>query len=448
MLNVIQKIKGDYNFDWYAISLFIIVSFSFKSLYKYLIPFIVVLTLIQFYRFLINRLSKENFFTVYFYLLIYSTVFYKSVQTIILISLLFFLIGLFVKKKPQKLLKFIKAEVFILGFFGLILINSAIFEPRFKGVEKYLYLLLFPIAFILIKKLSLGINKIKSIRVFIASILVASLLLVITNLFESTISLKTNTYFSKYLDLTHVYYGMFVGLAASFLLILYKEGTNFTNTKFDVIIMVFFVSILIHIGARISLLALLIVFILILFTKIPLPLLQRVLLLLILGSGFVTLTYKTIPRLRDDIAHVQKVFLSVKNNDEEDLIQNSWRNMYQRFLVTTYTVDKIKEKPFAGIGMQNVKKTISDKIKNDGYLYFKPLNTHNQYLQIWVGMGLFGLLYFLWMLFTFYKLQSYSLYFLSFFLIIMLTESILVRIKGIAVFFIFCLILSFKESKS
>ena len=447
MLKAIQKIKEYYLLDNYSIILFFLVSLCFKNIYKFIIPLFLGLTLVQFYRFLKNETSKEYFFTTYFFLLIYSTVFYKSIQTIILIALLIFLFILYFKEKPKKILKNFKTEIYILIFFGLIALNLAIFEPHFKSLNKYLYLFLFPVVFMLLKKLSFAVDNLKSMRVFITSIVISSVLLLVFNAFDSNISTKTNTFFPKYLNLIHVYFGMFLGLATCFLFILFKEGTSYINTKVDLLIFVLFLTLLIHIGARISLLALLIVLVLLLFVRIPLPIIQKSALLLIFGSLFLILTYKTIPRVRSDIEYVKKVYTAVKNYDKEDLIHNSWRNIYQRFLVTSYTIDKIKDKPLLGIGLQNVKKTISDEIIKDGYLYFEPINSHNQYLHIWVGMGLFSFLFFLIMLFNFYKLQSYSIYFITFFLIIMLTESILVRVKGISLFFLFSLIFSFKENR-
>lgn len=448
MFKKLQNIKKDYLIDSYAILLFIIVSFSFKSIYIFLLPLLVILSIVQFYRLYTNRISKEYFFNVFFYLLIYATIFHRSIQTVILITLLVFLTTLYIKERPKKRLKFIKLEIFTLVLFVLIVINLTIFNPQLNGLDKYLYLFFFPAGFVLLKKLSFTIDKLKSMRFFIFSVIISALFLIILNIFDSNISIDTNTYFSKYLDLTHVYYGMFLGVAGCFLIILYKEKEYFINLYIDGLIFLFFSILIIHIGARISLLALLLILVTMLFQRIPLPLIQKSISILIFGSMFLLLTYNVIPRAKNDIIYVQKVYNSVQNKDKEDLIQNSWRNIYQRFLVTTYTIDKIKEKPLLGIGMQNVKKEISTKIINDGYHYFEPINSHNQYLQIWVGMGLFSFLYFLIMLYNFYKLQTYSFYFLTFFLIIMLTESLLVRVKGISLFFLFSLIFSFKESRN
>ncbi len=448
MFKKLLNIKKDSWIDSYAILLFIIVSFSFKSIYIFLIPLLVLLSIIQFYRLHTNRISKDYFFNVFFYLLIYATIFHKSVQTVILIILLVFLAIYYIKERPQKRLQSIQLEIYILIFFALILINLTIFNPQLKGLDKYLYLFFFPIGFMFLKKLSFTIDKVKSMRFLILSVLISAVFLIILNLFDSNISVKTNTFFSKYLDLTHVYYGMFLGVAGCFLIILFKETEYFISPYIDILIFLFFITLLIYIGARISLLSLVLIFVIVLFQRVPLPWFQKSIFIFIFGIIFLFFAYETIPRAKNDISYVQKVYNSVKNKDKEDLVNNSWRNIYQRFLVTSYTIDKIKERPLLGIGIQNVKKEISDEIISQGYRYFQPINSHNQYLQIWVGMGLFALLYFIIMLYNFYKLQTYSLYFVTFLLIIMLTESVLVRVKGISLFFLFSLIFSFKESRN
>lgn len=448
MRSIFKKIQEAYFLDTMSCMLFFLIAVSVKKTASITIPLIIVLGLFQYVRFLKDRISKEALIYPFLYALIYTTVFYRSVQTVILILLLLFLIGLMVKLKPKKVKINIKSEVYIFGFFLLIVINSMLFKPYFKSIDTYLYLLFFPLLFFLLKKLSFTIDKVKSMRVFIFSVLVSSILLLIINAIDGNISLKTNTFFSKYLGLIHVYYGMFLAVAGCFLLILNKEKLFFLSITPDYIIFVFLVLLLIHIGARISLLALLFILGIFLFQKIPLPFFQKMVLIGVLGSFILFVTYKSIPRARSDIKYIEKVYTSVKENNKEDLVHNSWRNMYQRFLVTSYTVKEIKEHPVLGVGLQNVKDVISNKIIKDGYLYFKPINSHNQYLQLWVGMGIFALLYFLWMLFNFYKLQTYSIYFLTFFLIIMLTESLLVRVKGISLFFLFSLIFSFKEVRN
>jgi hypothetical protein len=151
------------------------------------------------------------------------------------------------------------------------------------------------------------------------------------------------------------------------------------------------------------------------------------------------MSYYKIPRIKAGVYHLNNVYESVINNNKKDLIHNSWRNMYQRFLVTKYSIQEIQDNAFFGIGMQNVTQSLFEKTRKDGYLYYQPINPHNQYLHICLGMGVLSMLFFLYMLYSFIKYQPVGFYFTLFFLIIMISESVLVREKGISLFFLFTL---------
>ena len=166
MFKKLQNIKKDYLIDSYAILLFIIVSFSFKSIYIFLLPLLVILSIVQFYRLYTNRISKEYFFNVFFYLLIYATIFHRSIQTVILITLLVFLTTLYIKERPKKRLKFIKLEIFTLVLFVLIAINLTIFNPQLSGLDKYLYLFFFPSRFCVIEKIVIYNRQVKIYAIF------------------------------------------------------------------------------------------------------------------------------------------------------------------------------------------------------------------------------------------------------------------------------------------
>lgn len=169
---------------------------------------------------------------------------------------------------------------------------------------------------------------------------------------------------------------------------------------------------------------------------------KKITFLIVFTLTFSISSYLMIPRIKNDVNYINKVYNSIILNDKNDLVQNSWRNMYQRFLVTKYTINEINNNLFFGIGLENVDKVLGKKIINDGYKYFQKINPHNQYLHVWLGMGLLSFIFFIIMLLNFFSYQPFSFYFILFYLICMLTESVLVRVKGISLFFIFILFLS------
>ena len=210
---------------------------------------------------------------------------------------------------------------------------------------------------------------------------------------------------------------------------------NYLNKKINLLLFFLYLGILIYIGARIALIAVIILISITLYKKISLKRNKKLILIGVCLTDLL-LSYITIPRARNDIKYGKKVYLSIKNNDKEDMIHNSWRNMYQRFLVIDYSVKELKDNFILGIGLFNVKKRISDKIINDGYIYFKPMNTHNQYLHFLLGFHVvthFCIFFLCSMIFQ----LIIKLFFDVFFIIVMMTESVLVRVKGLSLFFFF-----------
>lgn len=449
-MNKISDIKKEYYLDRYSIALYILVSFSFPMVYKVIIPLIIAITLFQFYRLKKDKITNEYFANTYLYLLVFSLLFFRSVHTLLLIINIGFHFYIFFKKRPIIDRKKIMFEIYVLIFFSLIILNYLIHLPNLKGIETNLYLLLYPLLFISIKSQFTLIKKQKIITVYITSVLLVTFYLLLLNIYFHKMSFSTNTFFSEYLGIIHVYYGMYVGLAISFLLALKTKQKRYLTHRLDYFIILFLVGILVYVGTRIALIAVFLIAIITIYKSIKWVWYKKSITILLIITSLFTLGYQTIPRAKRGVDSIKNIYKSVKLDDKQDLINNSWKNMNKRFLVTKYTLNEVKENYILGIGNKNVKTIISTKIIRDGYKYFEPINTHNQYLHYLVGMGVIPFLFFVWMLYYFYKnkLNSpYALYFLVFFLVIMFTESILVRIKGISLFFLFYLILSLQESK-
>jgi len=450
-MDKINNIKRNYYLDSFSLLLYILVSFSFPTIYKVTIPLIIGITLFQIYRLKSNKITSLYFSNTYFNLLVFSLVFFRSVHTIILVINICFHLYLIFKNNPIPKVKITKPEAYVFIFFGLILLNYLIFVPNLRGVETYLYLILYPLLFLCIKIQPFFLSIYKAINIYITAIIIATIYLITINIFFDKLTLSTNTFFSDYLGIIHVYFGIFIGLAISFLLALNTQQKKYVTRNSDYFIITFLIIILVYIGARMALLGVFLIMVITIYKKIQLAWYNKSMILAIVMVGMFVISYNTIPRVKRGLDSIENIYASVKTKNEEDLIKNSWRNMYSRYLVTKYTIREIKENYLLGIGNKNVKDQISTRITNDGYKYFEPINTHNQYLHFLVGMGIPSFLFFIWMLVYFYKNYSntsFALYFLIFFLIIMLTESILVRVKGISVFYLFYLIFSYQEKKS
>jgi O-antigen ligase len=115
-----------------------------------------------------------------------------------------------------------------------------------------------------------------------------------------------------------------------------------------------------------------------------------------------------------------------------------------RTIIWGLAIDLIAERPFFGYGTGAEKQVLIKKYNDENHIVFanKELNTHNQFLQTSIGIGLLGGVILLIMIFTplFFSLRrNYYLY--GFFLILIIvnlfTESMLERQAGVVFYALF-----------
>ncbi len=425
--------------DPFTLLLFLSVSFCFKESNIIGLSLFGIVTSIQIFRLFAKKINESVFFRTYFYLLIYATIFYGSIHKIILIILLLFFLQLLIKNKISSIIPNKINEWIFIGLFILIVINHCLFPPYFRGLDVFIYFLLIPLFFMGIKKLNLKVCITSSLKVFITSVFIVSVLLFIVNSIQGKLLTSTHTFFSDPIDLSHVYMGIFLGLANVFILILNSKNEYYINPVIDIVFLVFNSFLIAYIGARLALLAMFVVLFIFIYNLLKIKTTIKVSVIIILLTSLVFFSIKN-SRFAQGTEEIKQLYTAIKTNDKESIIANSWRNMYMRYLVTTYTLEEIKEHWALGIGLQNVEKRVSQKIINEGYKHFISINTHNQYLHFLVGMGVIGLVYFLYLILYLLQHKNISVYFIMFLLLIMLTESVLVRGKGISIITFFSLL--------
>lgn len=125
-----------------------------------------------------------------------------------------------------------------------------------------------------------------------------------------------------------------------------------------------------------------------------------------------------------------------------------------RYVLWKNGLNLINNYPFFGYSIGDSNEAISNELMLNGYekLSIQKPHCHNQYLEILLSIGFFGLLIFLFswsiLLINFLKCKDYfSFYFLIFFFIIFLTESYLYRQNGLILFSLITSLLVFKEPK-
>ncbi|WP_372754710.1 O-antigen ligase family protein [Mariniflexile sp.] len=444
--NFFLDIKEKYYLDACSFFLYLSVSFCFPKSYKYLMPVIIGLTIIQLIRLKRRHVTSDYIKKNYFHLLIFSLLFFRSVHTALLIINLVLHIYFFFHNREKINNKNLSFEIYVLVLFALIVINFLITASQVKELDTFLYLLIYPLLFIVMKQQYFVISISKVINVYLTSVLICVFYLFIINALNNTITTSTNTYFPIYLDITHVYLGMYIGLGLCFLLALKIRNKTYIRQKLDYLIFAILLFMLIYIGARIALIAVLLLILLSFYIKIQLKPFIKIIILSVILFGILAISFKAIPRVRMGVDSIVRIYESIRTDNKFDMVHNSWENMNQRYLIISYSVKEIEKNYLFGIGIKNVKELVSNKIIADGFIHFSPINTHNQYLHYMLGMGIPSFLFFAWMLISFLKANRniiLALYYMIFFLVIMMTESILVRISGLSLFFLFYLIFSF-----
>ncbi|MDX1349736.1 MAG: O-antigen ligase family protein [Putridiphycobacter sp.] len=124
-----------------------------------------------------------------------------------------------------------------------------------------------------------------------------------------------------------------------------------------------------------------------------------------------------------------------------------------RLKIWKNAVALIKEKPFLGYGTGDVKDVLVKSYHQSGYTeaYKKKLNAHNQFLQVSIALGIFGLLLFL-SIFGFYIYDSIlsenlnALLFIIIAIIFMIPESVLENQAGTIFFGLFFALLNQKST--
>jgi glycosyltransferase involved in cell wall biosynthesis len=130
-------------------------------------------------------------------------------------------------------------------------------------------------------------------------------------------------------------------------------------------------------------------------------------------------------------------FLEIKNVFD----YSQFNSASQRLIILECTVAQIKQNPFIGLGIGTTNRVVGDCFNKKTNNYEREaINTHNQYLDLWLSCGPYALIFFLFFLFSIRKHMLELGYkrlspILSLFVITMFFENILERQTGIIVFY-------------
>ena len=175
------------------------------------------------------------------------------------------------------------------------------------------------------------------------------------------------------------------------------------------------------------------------------------------SSLVLILIFDNISALKRDVNETKNASLSYISNPNEFIKRNKKppSGTVTRIIMWKISFDLIKEKPL-GYGVGDVMKTTNAKLKEYGHeeMIKHNLNSHNQYLQMGLELGVLPMLFFIgWGLYLLIKSWREENYFLFFILLNLLFnclfESMLQRQSGIVFYtFFICLFLKWNDKKN
>jgi len=375
--------------------------------------------------------SSGNWFL---YLTVFTLPIFMRLNNILLIAFIVFgALQFFVEPRKFKPKHFLSAwpvwSFFVLAVLGSFYASES-FGNGFKNLERYWSFLLVP--FVFMQSKSQFDDKRQQIFMSLVLGCVATLFICYGNVvYEMLVGNEPFSFFFRWRHIGHqfteiadthpTYLGIFI--VTSILFLVQDKRTN-PNLKYP--IMVFLIFGLFQLASRMAL-VLLILFILYFFL-LHIKRYKTQITLLILGLVACFVLFNKVG------SDYMKSRLFSKESIADDKRFQRWEASYQIF----------KENPFFGVGYTHVEEIRNQKYKEFGFKEAarQDLNAHNQLLEYLSRNGALGgfvyvtVVFFL-LLFSIYRKDYLFTFIFSAFILANLTESMLVRIKGIEYFSIF-----------
>lgn len=230
------------------------------------------------------------------------------------------------------------------------------------------------------------------------------------------------------------YFSMYISFCISILLSMLKNESRRYKKLIIVLLLLYFVLFMAGLASRMGFIALTVIMLLslILLLKVPNYVKLSIVLSIVFIQLFLIFNFPTL----------KEKFIGLFNYN---LDENSYKHRADvRLTIWQSCLEIIKENPLLGVGLGDVEQKLLDKYKRFNYTegLDRRYNAHNQFLQTTVEVGVLGLATLLFVMgvsisFAITKKNFVSLCFLSIALLFFLSESILVRQKGIVFFSFF-----------
>ena len=354
-----------------------------------------------------------------------------------------------------------------IGFFALLvffmlhilsLIYSADLKEGLFDLEVKLSLFLIPLFLFGSKFLKIPEKKNIIFYAFIIGLFFASLICYLSALYNSISLLVSNEndvtpfylllnpFQYKSFSLFHhpSYFAMYLTVGITIILYLLDHKESYSKKYFKSLgfLIAFFVVTVFLLSSRAGILSLILILIIWLYYKTKSFSRKNKYLVQSVSLISLTIVFIAVLYFGDRFSYVKKEIEDFRTAENVENV--NWGSISLRLQIWHYALQIIKNKPVFGIGTGDVKTELRKLAENDGISQIGALNlnVHNQFLETWIGIGLFGFL--LLILILLLPVLVESNLFLKLIAVIIavnfLFESMLNRLGGVAFFsFFYCL---------
>ncbi len=283
----------------------------------------------------------------------------------------------------------------ILYFLYVIgLVNTKNFTYAFFDLEVKFSLIFLPFLFYITEKQQFNINLVHKYLISFIYGLVLNITVCLVVAFYNYFILNQTIYVFFYSLLSYFFHPSYLSMYLNFgiitLLYLYENKVNnrIFNPKIALIIIFIFTIFIFLLSSKAGIISLAIIYILLfiylLFVK------KRYLIGIIFIVSFmlfVSIILNLFPSVKSRIENALKVFTSKNNSTLVDGESNS-----DRIFIWKISTKILKENFLFGVGTGDVKDALLEKYREKGlvHAYDQKLNAHNQFLQSFISIGLFG----------------------------------------------------------
>jgi O-antigen ligase len=373
------------------------------------------------------------------------------------VILLFLSSWLYRLSNPEK--KFGKNHLLFypIGLFLLFLV-STLYSQNLGEAKivtlKQASLFLIPASFILAGRPLTARNVDQILLVFLGGCLGASLVccaqasynvfchgsLSVPSVFPEKEYFLSNLFLTRAVKLDPIYFGMFINLAFAISI----QASPLKKTSVRVILALYFAIFELLIASKIGIVSLISIAILWILMKCS-PGIRRYLMIGALISLFVAGIY-TLPFLKERFITSTHFTFTEKNN-------HSWNSITHRLAIWSCAREAVWSRWLTGYGTGDGQTALENVYREKGFAVGleKKFNAHNEFLSVWLDLGIPGLILILAVVaggfyHSFRTKDFIAMCFITIVFLSFMVESVLLRQKGVAFFsFFFVLLFSVEE---